>query len=481
MFGYNVTMGNGDGQVVSTDMLRAWLEALPRLSAVDDSDRLEQLRLLEQLKGASAASQARLAVDFDTSQRQAQRDAGTPARQLGKGIAAQIGLARRESPTQGARHLALGKALVAEMPHTLAALTHGEVSEWRATLVARETACLSRVDRAEVDAELAALPGGLAALGDGGTAAQARRIAYRLDPYAFTRRAARAAADRCVTLRPAPDTMTYLTGLLPVTAGVAVHTALTRHADTLRAGGDDRSRGQIMADTLVERVTGQATAAAVPVEVHLVMTDTALFGHHSTTPDQAAGEERPTAAEPARNPVPDGADPELAHEEPAHLLGYGPVPAPLVRSWLRDLPTHTRAWIRRLYTDPATGALVAMDSRHREFKGQLRAFTIIRDQVCRTPWCDAPIRHADHPEPAADGGPTSSANSQGLCEACNYAKQAPGWHARALDDGVVETTTPTGHVHRSHPPPAPGGHPRAPRLTGGSRLEASFRNLVLTA
>ena len=39
-----------------------------------------------------------------------------------------------------------------------------------------------------VDAELAALPGGLADLGDRGTEAAARRIAYRLEPAGFTAR-----------------------------------------------------------------------------------------------------------------------------------------------------------------------------------------------------------------------------------------------------------------------------------------------------
>jgi hypothetical protein len=42
--------------------------------------------------------------------------------------------------------------------------------------------------------------------------------------------------------------MTYLTALLPVSAGVAVHAALSRHADSLRSAGDNRSRGQIMTD-----------------------------------------------------------------------------------------------------------------------------------------------------------------------------------------------------------------------------------------
>ena len=39
------------------------------------------------------------------------------------------------------------KALVHEMPHTLAALECGALSEWRATLIVRESACLDVEDR----------------------------------------------------------------------------------------------------------------------------------------------------------------------------------------------------------------------------------------------------------------------------------------------------------------------------------------------
>jgi hypothetical protein len=112
-----------------------------------------------------------------------------------------VALARRESPFRGSQHLGLALSL-REMPHTAAALSRGEVSEWRATLVARETACLSRQDRRVVDEELAARPGGLGSLGDRAVEQEARRISYRLDPYASTRRAARAEAERRVTVRP---------------------------------------------------------------------------------------------------------------------------------------------------------------------------------------------------------------------------------------------------------------------------------------
>src|SRR6478736_663218 len=189
---------------------------------------IDETRELEDLKSALAARQARDAVAFDLSQRREQSLAGIPADQLGTGVAAQIALARRESPARGGRLLGLAKALVTEMPHALAALEAGQLNEWRATLLVRETAGLSAVDRAAVDEELAPDAGTFRGAGDRAIIAAARAAAYRRDPRSITQRASHAAAERHVSLRPAPDTMCYLTALLPVAEGVAVHAALAR-------------------------------------------------------------------------------------------------------------------------------------------------------------------------------------------------------------------------------------------------------------
>jgi 5-methylcytosine-specific restriction endonuclease McrA len=395
-----------------------------------DADRIDLLSQLETLKAAAAAAQARVTVSFVASQRAEQARQGVPAQDQGRGVASQVALARRESPYRGNRHVGLAHALVHEMPATLAALQTGQISEWGAHLLVRETATLSAEHRTAVDAALA---GKLAGLGDRALVAEAKKLAYKLDPASPLRRIRGAVKDRRVSLRPAPDTMTFLTGFLPVAQGVAVHTALTRHADSLRASGDERSRGQIMADTLVERVTGQATATEVPVEVQLVMTDKALLGDDDT---------------------------------PARLAGYGVVPASLARALVKGttgVAERAQAWVRRLYTSPTTGELVAMDSRRRTFTGELRHFLVLRDDACRSPWCDAPIRHADHVVAYSEGGQTSEEDGQGLCEACNYAKQAPGWRARSSrspnDPHTVVTTTPTGHSYSSRAPAPPGSPP----------------------
>lgn len=411
-------------------MIECMFEGLAAIDpSADESALIERIAELEAVKAAAAAGQARAAAILDAARRTAETAAGVPAAQRGRGLAGEIALARRDSPARGNRHLGFAKALVHEMPHTLALLESGLLSEWRATLIVRESACLDVGDRRTLDAELCADPAGLHGMGDARIAAAAKAIAYRLDPHAVVERAAKAETERTVTIRPAPDTMTYLTALLPVAQGVSVYTALRREAD-LRCDG--RSRGQVMADTLVERVSGRAATVPTPVAVSLVLSDETLLGGGNA---------------------------------PADLCGYGPIPAAVARAMVSSAVADRRskATLRRIYAHPRAGALVAMESRSRLFPRGLAAFIELRDQRCRTPYCDAPIRHRDHAQPWAAGGPTTAENGLGLCERCNYTKESAGWHvSAAIDENHHHTArfvSPTGKVYRSTAPP------RAPTIT----------------
>ena len=422
------------------------------LADLSEVELVEALRAAEEEKCRLESLQVELTARLDEVVRRRHAAAGVRAEKQGAGVASQVALARRESPNRGARHLGLAKVLVAEMPHTLAAMRAGWCTEWRATLVARETACLSLEDRRRVDAELMADPATTEGWGDRRLVAAARARAYELDPHAALKRSRRAEGERHVSLRPAPDTMTWLTALLPVAQGVSVYAALTRTADQARAAGDERSRGQVMADALVTSLTTPTSTESaepapvpgpVPVAVNLTVSDaTLLDGGHT----------------------------------PGWIAGYGPVPAGVTRHLVATAMEEAHATLRRLYTTSA-GALVAMDSRARTFPASLALFIDLRDQSCRTPWCDAPIRHRDHVVPDHAGGPTSGGNGQGLCEACNQAKEAPGFTATAYD-GVVTTTTPTGHQVRSRAPALPPGDPPTPARAQVDVLRARLQ-LVL--
>jgi hypothetical protein len=211
--------------------------------------------------------------------------------------------------------------------------------------------------------------------------------------------------------------------------GVAVYAALRRAADTC---GDGRSRNQVMADTLYERVTGRSADSAVPVAVNLVLSDQSLLGG----------------------------------DEAALVDGYGTVPAEIACRLIGKAVAdeEAKATLRRVYARPDSGALVAVESRARAFPAGLARLIKLRDQRCRTPYCGAPVRHIDHITPHADGGATSAENGEGLCEQCNYLKELEGWKvavAEAEAGGhATEVTTPTGHRHRSLAPPVLPGRRR---------------------
>ena len=394
-------------------------------SGAGEADLRAKVEQFEKLKSAAAAGQARATALWAAKRRAAEQAAGVPAAKRGRGLCSEIALARHDAPVCGNQHLGLANALVHEMPHTLAALASGALSEYRATLIVRESACLSVEHRRELDTEMCAEVSRLTGWGNKRIEAEAKKIAARLDAAAVVERSAKAEKDRCVTIRPAPNTMVYFTVLMPVAQGVAMYAQCKHEADTTV---DERSRGQVMADTAYSRITGRSATKPASVTLNLVLADTTLAGDDHC---------------------------------PGWLDGYGPVPAGFVCQLTGDAITdaEAKATLRRLYRHPQSGQLVAMESRSRIFPKGLAALIGLRDQTCRTPYCNAAIRHHDHATPARQGGPTSALNGLGDCEACNYTKEAPGWKVTTNErDGehTAEFTTPTGAVYHSTAPPLPG-------------------------
>jgi hypothetical protein len=158
--------------------------------------------------------------------------------------------------------------------------------------------------------------------------------------------------------------MTRLTALLPVAEGVAVYVALTRKADTLRFSGDERSKGGIMADELVECVTG-TPGGATGIEIQLVMTDRTLFQGDS---------------------------------EPARLTGYGIVPA---------------GWARKAILGAAAGRdLSVLETRGPE--RQVREQRVLRS-----------LRQQDRIMPRSESGFAGSTQRPRTVSGCNGLQGPP--------------------------------------------------------
>lgn len=188
-----------------------------------------------------------------------------------------------------------------------------------------------------------------------------------------------------------------------------------------------------MADTLVERVTGRDAAVPTPIAVNLVLTDESLLG---------------------------------ADSAPADVCGYGPIPAAAARTMVADAVAdgRSRATLRRLYAHPRAGAPVAMESRARLFPRGLAAFIELRDQRCRTPYCDAPIRHRDHARPWAKGGPTTADNGLDRASAATAPRRRTVGESRRICTKPTRTqlNSPRQREQAIDPAPRRGCRPSRP-------------------
>lgn len=430
--------------------------------AADPAGLIDAIGAIEALKNTLDALQARYEVALRDARIQSHREAGLPLDKQGSGVSDEIALARGMSPSRAGNQLALRRVVVETLPRTWSRMAEGAVSSWAAEEVARAVIVLEDEDRAQVDAELAP---GLHELSPIAAGRRARARADVLDQEAAVARIRRNISRRHVSQRPAAEGMLRLSALLPLHEGVAAFASLSAAADTARSLGDERSRGQVMADALTARVTGQEDAAA-PVEIHLLMTDRTLLADGT---DTAELEGHPIPGPVARhlaltgNLVPQDPSPSPVQEPSATQPSLPSVPAAVSEASAAPEavtgpapsppPEPVKRWIRRLYADPVSGALQEMDGRRRLFIGEARRFVLARDRRCRTPWCEAKARVVDHVDRYADGGHTTAENGAGVCERFNYVKELPGWATTVEpESGTLTISTPTGHVHRSPVP-----------------------------
>lgn len=402
-----------------------------------DSPRIGDVLIqeLECLKHAISARQIELTAHLVTDAKQRLR----PEAKVASGWAARVtavavGFARRRHPAAAARLVHQAQVLTHEMPAVLDAMRVGELGEEEAAILVRETEGLAPAARAKVAEEISDR---WHRLGDRGLREAIRCVVNRLDPNLAQVRAIAAAQDRHVSWRSAPDSMLRLTALLPVREGLACVQALQADPAVAKARAADRNRA--MADALVSRVTGRAAGEGAPVDVRVNL----------MIPIEA-----------------------LVKDAPGFLEGYGTIPGHLARDLITACPDKDGPDVRRIFTAPGHDELIGMESTARTYRGLLREFIKLRDQRCRTPFCESPVKHIDHIAPAAAGGRTTASNAGADCERCNYTKEIAGYFVT----GNAQTVTHrVGRLTMTSTPPRP---PSARPREAVSRLERRFVEVI---
>ncbi|MEO6470622.1 MAG: HNH endonuclease [Aeromicrobium sp.] len=369
------------------------------------ADRIDAITACDRIVRAAQAEQAKHIAGLDTL-RAGQMTLGRGDHSLS--VIGELAMSRNISP--GAAGTQYGFAVgLARLPKVAATFAAGRINEQAARLVVRESTGLDADQAVLLDDALDERLDGLTARMAGDLA---RRATIRIDAAAAREREKANRADRHVSLFPDRDGNAILHARGPAELMLAAYKALDAAARTARADGDGRTRGQVMCDELVGRLTDTTTPKTVNVEIGLVMTMSQLLD---------------------------------TDDNPVHMTGFGPISAALARQIIRSGGQH---WIRRLYTDPIDHSITDCDQKRRRFDGKLARLITYRDDRCRQPGCDSPVRHVDHVIAFHTGGPTTLANGQGLCVRSHTLKHLPGWEVITHGRDIC-WTTPTGHKYTS--------------------------------
>lgn len=387
----------------------AWLAAV-NPNQLDAGERLDLLTALDEqvrwLQAAMVRTLATIAADDSSAKKYAQES---------------VSLALRVPVRTAQNRLRQARTLVDELPATLDSLSAGQISHDQARTLTDAVWKLSP-DEPELVRNLEQAVLGKASLQ---TTAQFRaavkRAAVRIDPASAEQRHVRAQADRTVRLEPADDGMALLSVLLPAPDGQAVYARLTAAAARLPSD-DERTLDQRRTDILVDVALAGISDDDIP-------------GRRGRTPSIHVVVSADTLLD--------------LDDEPAELVGHGPITAEMARRLAAD---ESSTW-RRLLTDPNTGELLDISPDRYRPSPRLRAFIQARDGVCAFPTCNQPGYRCEfeHIVPFGSTGRTCRCNGALACRRHNQCKVDSDWKYSRNPDGSFSWTSPEGRTYRSSP------------------------------
>jgi hypothetical protein len=354
------------------------------------------------------------------------REAELPLRSL----AAELATAGRVSDRTVQRRMSDAAILAESFPATFEAWDAGRVSAGHVAVIMEHGLPLADPDaRAALEREALSraedsTPGRLGAA--------LARVAESLQPRTLAERHQEARADRGACVRDIGDGMAEFSTVQPAVLAHAMYDRITQQAKAIKTAdpADARTVDQIRADLVADMLLTTSPSA----ETGAGMSD----GFGGLAAIQA---------------IVNVTVPALAlagvTDEPAELVGRCPIDP----ATARQLAGHATGW-ERVLADPITGCVLAVD-RYTP-SADMKRFLRARDQHCRFPGCRQPAHRCDrdHTLDYALGGETSTCNLACLCKRHHTLKGETPWSVRQLGGGVLEWTSPGGHVYIDKPPPA---------------------------
>ncbi|MFP7761239.1 DUF222 domain-containing protein [Marisediminicola sp. LYQ85] len=410
----------------SDDSHMLHVELDPALAEIERGDALlDDLQLVHRDEARLAANRFTRVDEFrrhrELSLAAARDRSGMFGRALRAEVAAALSLPERTAETLMAR----ARALVDDLPTTLARLRDGRFSERHAVIIADESMTLDAAERAEFEAQVLPLAERMRA---GLFEKKARQIRELVHGAGLAERHETARERREVLIEPGRDGMGWLSAHLPNEALFAIDNRITAAGRSLQVDDEDRTLTQLKADVLVDALTDEGALLApgdpetglrsptvlrgIRSEVSIVVPALTVMGK-AATPGMLEGV----------TPI----DPETARELAASATGF-----------------------TRILTHPETGVVLSFGKDRYTVPSELKRYLRYRDETCRFIGCSRRARFCDidHTIPWNGDGLTVHDNLAHLCRGHHKTKDA-GWGVTQARDGSgsLTWTSPMGRAY----------------------------------
>ena len=447
-------------------------EALGHLLTIDPekltpSGRIDYLAALERQNSwlTSLIQQATLAIAGSTP---------TESENMWEGVdeaeREDVATALRLSANTAQSRIDVARVLTNHLPATCQALATGDISPSHATLIARETS--EAIKRGISTEDLIHIENKALAHAEFHTPAQVgrkiRTLIAQCSPEAFEETVAIARDTRNVRMYPESDGMATVIALLPAEDAQTVMLAINSliesqsHSTLIRSSNNSSCSNQSIdglnknsptdarsrQDSLVDARSRQDSLADARSRQDSLADARSMDMKRADALATICGDllaRLEADHQPHRRPVTINITMDLPtalglSENPAELVGYGPIPASIARSLSAD-----GKW-RRFITDPVTGNLLDYGRETYVPPQPLVDFLTARDRICRFPGCSQPARvtDLDHAVPWEEGGHTSPENLGLLCRRHHRMKTHNGWQLVSYADGSCTWTSPHG-------------------------------------
>jgi len=355
------------------------------------------------------------------------------------------------------------QTLVSTLPATWRALAEGRIDYPRARAMAAELGWPAReTDPAIVSAVEAAMLPVATTMSVKRLRAATRSELIARDAAAAELRRKQAERTADMRVRSTGNGMAEVVTTTTAPLAAAMFDMVDRCARLAKAGGDERSLGQLRSAMAVDFLLRPWDASRPPVTAHLTVLAplpalqlrpgavAEVDGHPITAAHARELLQSLDALGPGGLRVPECGSVTVGVTAPdsGELLATTTLPElwRVARRGCRDHPEESCSC-------PLLGRPPSVD-RHRPSPAQ-RRWARTRDRTCRHPGCDNAAGWADldHVVPHAEGGPTDCDNLCCLCRRHHRLKtHARGWRFVLHRDGTLSVTTPTGVTRTTRPP-----------------------------